>query len=228
MFKKQFFKKSILLMAGVLVFFVIVFLYCQAIILESAHGRIFEKTKIPSAFVVIVPGASVFPNGRPSDVLADRLLTALDLYRAGTVQKFLLSGDHGHNDYDEVNVMRDFLLEHGVSPEDLFLDHAGFDTYDTMYRAHAIFGVEQAIVTTQAYHLPRAIYVAKSVGINISGVAADRQIYVKMSFFRVREWFARGKAVLDVWFKVHPKFLGETISIKGDGRVTWDQKEKHQ
>ncbi len=189
--------------------------------------RIVELSDAPSAnyTVVIVPGASVLRNGTPSDVLTDRLLTALDLYQAGKVKTFLLSGDHGQDGYDEVSVMRDFLLDRGVPGEDLFLDHAGFDTYDTLYRAVHIFGITQgAMIVTQRFHLPRAMLIADGLGMfETTGVIADRQTYLKASVFSAREWPARVKALFDVIFKSKPKYLGDPIDITGDGRVTWDK-----
>lgn len=175
--------------------------------------------------VVIVPGASVLPSGKPSDILADRLLTAKALYHAGVVEKFLLSGDHGESDYDEVTVMRDFLLDRGVSSEDIFLDHAGFDTYDTLYRASEVFGVRRAIVTSQEFHLPRVLYIARGLEIEALGVEADRQTYLKIAFFAAREWPARLKAWWDLTIRAKPEFLGQTIPLTGSGQVTWDDVE---
>lgn len=172
--------------------------------------------------VVIVPGASVLRSGQPSDVLADRLLTALEVYKAGKAEKFLLSGDNGQAGYNEVASMRDYLLERDVPGEDIFLDHAGFDTYDTLYRAKAIFGVSSAVIVTQKFHLPRALFIADALHISAIGVIADRQPYVKALIFSAREWPARFKALLDVIFKSKPAYLGDPIDLSGDGRSTWD------
>ena len=172
--------------------------------------------------VVIVPGASVLRSGVPSDVLADRLLTALELYQADKVEKFLLSGDDGQDGYDEVSSMRDFLLDRGVPGQDIFLDHAGFDTYDTLYRAKAVFGVSSAIIVTQKFHLPRALFIADALAIKNIGVIADRQPYVKAIIFSLREWPARLKALFDVVGRAKPTYLGDPIDITGDGQVTWE------
>ncbi len=172
--------------------------------------------------VVIVPGASVLRSGVPSDVLADRLLTALELYQADKVEKFLLSGDDGQDGYDEVSSMRDFLLDRGVPGQDIFLDHAGFDTYDTLYHAKAVFGVSSAIIVTQKFHLPRALFIADALAIKNIGVIADRQPYVKAIIFSLREWPARFKALFDVVGRAKPTYLGDPIDITGDGQVTWE------
>jgi len=192
------------------------FFSAQLIVLKSAEGKIFSVADLPSASVVIVPGASVLSSGKPSSILADRLLTAIDLYRAGKVKKFLLSGDHGQVNYNEVEAMGQFLLDQGIPADDIVLDHAGFDTYDTMVRAREVFRVTSAVVVTQEFHLPRAIYLGRAVGLEITGIAADRQTYLKMNYFVFREYFARVKAVLDVWFQASPKYLGEPLPINVD------------
>ena len=198
------------------------FIVIQIVFILTTRSQIVDAGAVADKQIAIVLGASVKSDGEPSDILADRLITALELYREGRVQKFLLSGDHGTTSYDEVKAMRDFLLGYGVAPEDLFLDHAGFDTYDSLYRARFIFGVTDAVIVTQGYHLPRALITAKAVSINAQGVKADRQRYVKMIYFQFRELFARLKALSDIIFNAESATLGEPISIEGDGRVTWD------
>ncbi len=173
--------------------------------------------------VVIVPGAGLKRDGTPSDVLRDRLMVALAMYQDGRVDKILCSGDNGQVQYDEVNAMREWLLARGVAPEDLFLDHAGFDTYDTMVRAAEVFGVTEAIIVTQDFHLPRALYVANAQGIVVQGVSASLESYVKEAQFIAREIPARIKAFYEVITKAEPRYGGEPIEITGDGRVTWDE-----
>lgn len=189
------------------------FVVAQIIVLRAAEERIYSSTGVPAQTVVIVPGASVLSSGQPSDILADRLLIALDIYQAGQAEKFLLSGDHGQTNYNEVETMKNFLIVRGVSESDIFLDHTGFDTFDTMFRAHKVFLLDSAIVVTQNYHLPRALYLGRAAGLEIFGVAADRQKYLKMPYFLLREYLARVKATLDVWTKANPKYLGESIPI---------------
>ncbi len=177
----------------------------------------------PSAQVAIVLGASVGADGRPSPMLADRLQTGIELYESGKVRKLLLSGDHGTVPYDEVNAMRTYVMEHGVPPEDVFMDHAGFSTFETMYRARDVFVVEDALVVTQQFHLDRAVYTARALGLQVTGVPADLRPYRGLDRLRIREWFARCKAVLQLHvLGSEPRFLGPAIPITGDGRATVD------
>lgn len=200
-------------------------LVCGISVLNVLRFRssIVSISNIKHAPVAIVLGAKVKADGEPSDILRDRLLTAIDLYRAESVDKILVSGDDGQIEYDEVNAMRLYLLAASVDPDDIFLDHAGFDTYDTMIRANKVFGVTQAIVVTQAYHLPRALYLAHTFGIDAQGIVTDRQTYRGILRYEAREFLADVKAVIDVLFHASPHFLGDTINITGDGRATWDE-----
>lgn len=171
---------------------------------------------------VIVLGAKVYNDEILSQIYHDRIQTALELYRNGNTEKILISGDHGQKEYDEVNAAKDFLLGHGVPGDDIFLDHAGFDTYDSMYRARAVFDVKDAIIVTQAFHLPRAIYIARKLGIDVYGVSADKMLYSDAIWNNIRESLARVKAIIDVMLHSKPKYLGEMIPITGDGRLSWD------
>jgi len=170
------------------------------------------------ADAAIVLGAFVDADGECCPMLVDRLDTALDLYRAGKVPKILVSGDHGRKEYDEVNAMRRYLEARGVPPEDIFMDHAGFNTYNTMVRAAKVFQVRRAIVVTQRFHLPRALYLASGVGLQAEGVCADRNRYPDE--YRLREMGARAKAFYNVALGTAPVFLGPVIPIDGDGRAT--------
>lgn len=184
---------------------------------------IYEKqTDLPSAQVVMILGARVYNNGRLSDILKDRTLTALEVYKNGKVKKILVSGDHGREDYDEVNVVKEYLLENGVKPEDIFLDHAGFDTYDSLYRAKYIFKVDSLIVSTQKFHLPRAIYIGKKLNVETYGIIADKHIYRSALTNNIREIFSRTKAFFNINLNSKSKFLGPEIPISGDGRESWD------
>lgn len=172
------------------------------------------------AEAALVLGAAVHPDGRPSVILMDRLQTALELRRAGKVRKILVTGDHGRHTYDEVNVMRAWLEARGVPPEDVFCDHAGFDTYDSLRRARDVFACRRLIVVTQAFHLPRALYIAEGLGLEAQGVEADRWIYRDAAWHQMRELGARIKAFACVTFGASPRFLGPVIPISGDGRAT--------
>lgn len=185
-----------------------------------SRGAIVALDDARPAQAALVLGAGVWDDGTPSAVLMDRLEVALDLYRAGKVQKVLCTGDHGDRQYDEVNAMRLYLEKQGVPTEDIFMDHAGFDTYDSMYRARDIFGVRSAVVVTQAFHLPRALYLARSMGIEAQGVSASLRPYLGDDWYEFREVPARAKAFGEVLIARKPMFLGPEIPITGDGRAT--------
>lgn len=177
----------------------------------------------PPAKVVIILGARVYPN-RLSDMLADRVDTAIDLYNLGIVEKILVSGDHGTRGYDEVNAIKDYLLEKNIPGEDIFLDHAGFNTYNSMYRAKHIFEIDKAIISTQKFHLPRALYLARGLDIEAYGLAADKRVYTKQGYNNVREFLARVKAWFNLNLKKSPRFLGEKIPLTSDSQSSWDIK----
>lgn len=170
---------------------------------------------------IIVLGAGVYSNGTPTKILQDRLDRGIELYRVGAAPKLLLSGDNGKVNYDEVKVMKDYCLKLGVPAEDLFQDHAGFSTYESIYRAQAVFGVKRLLVVTQKYHEGRAIYIAKRMGMEVNGVSAIEKPYNGDERREVREFFAREKDFVQCIFKIKPTYLGDKIDIKGDGRVTW-------
>jgi SanA protein len=191
------------------------------IVWQGSRHRVAGPSEAPNAEVAIVLGAKVWPGGTPSNMLEDRLLTGVELYRRGKVGKLLLSGDHGQVGYDEVNAMRTFVLDRGVPPEDVFMDHAGFSTYDTMYRARDVFQVRDALVVTQGFHLDRAVYTARALGLNATGVPADLRPYQNEGRFAARDWVARCKALVQLHvLHSKPRFLGPPIPIGGDGRVT--------
>jgi vancomycin permeability regulator SanA len=188
----------------------------------AAAGRSLQVTlaDAPAADCVIVPGAQVFADGTPSQMLQDRLDVALAYYRSGRADRILVSGDDGQVDYNEVIVMRNYLLRQGVPIEAIFMDHAGFDTYDTMYRARDIFLVKKAVVVTQEFHLLRALYIGQQLGLDVTGIASDPRVYARAGYYQRREYLARVKAFLDCLFNAKPTYLGETIPISGDGRST--------
>lgn len=190
----------------------------------AARGHAFVgEAADATAPVVLVLGAGLKANGTPSDILRDRLAVALAIYEDGRAQKMLCSGDNGQVQYDEVNAMRTWLVARGVPAEDIFLDHAGFDTYDSLVRAKEVFGVTRAIVVTQDFHLPRALYIADAQGIAVQGVSASLEPYVGERTFTLREIPARVKAFFNVLFRARPTYLGDAVDITGDGRTTWDE-----
>ena len=168
---------------------------------------------------IIVPGCGVWGE-TPTPLLSDRLDAAIALYKAGVAPKLLMSGDHGRVDYDEVSVMRRYAMERGVASEDIFLDHAGFSTYETMYRASDIFGVKKAVVVTQKYHLYRALYDAAAFGIEADGTVATGHKFASQTMWDIREAFARAKDFFWCLFKPEPTFRGEKIDLTGSGEAT--------
>ena len=184
------------------------------------------KDSVPEdlrADCIIVLGCSVKPDGEPSDMLKDRVLTAVELYRSGAAPKILMSGDHGADGYDEVNIMKAVAIENGVPSEDIFMDHAGFSTYETVYRAKAVFGVRKCVVVTQKYHLYRALFLCDAFDIEAVGISADLRHYYGQLKRDLREVAARCKDLCFSVLKPPPKYLGEPIDITGDGNVTNDK-----
>ena len=186
---------------------------------------IVTSNEVPNADAILVLGAYVFPNGTVSTMLNDRLTAGYELYEQGKAPKLIVSGDHGRKDYDEVNSMKSFLKDKGVPNQDVFMDHAGFSTYESVYRARDIFKVQKLIIVTQEYHLKRAVYVARALGLEAYGVASDRRDYGQaMKMYKFREIAARNKDFL--WtnvIKPKPTFLGDAIPVFGDGKATDDK-----
>ena len=156
----------------------------------------------------LVLGAGVRDDGTPSDVLRDRLDESLALYRAGRVRRLIVSGDHHTVTYDEPNAMRAYLEANGVPAEAIVMDHAGFDTYSSMWRAKNVFGVSRVVVVTQQFHLARAVWLARSLGMEAEGSAADRHLYRGIAWLQVREVASRTKAYVDVKVGRTPRFAG--------------------
>jgi SanA protein len=178
-----------------------------------------EVTVVPSKPVAIVFGAGYWPSGHLSSALADRMETAIALYEAGKVNKLLLSGDNRRADYNEPAVMARYASERGVPREDLVLDYAGRRTYDSCYRARDIFGVKQAVLVTQAFHLPRALYTCQRLGLEVVGVVADQRQYIRAPWYQLRELFALSRAWLDLnLFKPLP-VLGEPVPVDWSSRM---------
>jgi SanA protein len=177
---------------------------------------------VPNAEVAIVPGALVQPNGKMSAMLADRVHRAAALWHAGKVEKILVSGDHHTWAYDEPDTMRKALVRSGVPPRDVFEDHAGFDTWATMVRARGVFGVRDAVVVTQGFHMPRALFLADAAGIHATGLTADlHQWGYQGEKSEVREVLSRVKAIADVTLDT-PAMGGPAIPIStSDGRESW-------
>lgn len=171
---------------------------------------------------IIVLGAGIWGD-KPSPMLEDRLLQAIDLYKKSVASKIIMSGDHGKAEYDEVNVMKKFAIEKGIPSEDIFMDHAGFSSYESIYRAKDIFEAKKVVVVTQEYHLYRALHIANSLGLEAYGVGADPRQYVGALYRELREILARNKDFVKCLYKPEPTYLGETIHVSGSGDITNDK-----
>jgi SanA protein len=175
---------------------------------------------VGTADCAVVLGAGLRDDGSPSDVLRDRLDESLALYRAGRVGRIIVSGDHRTAAYDEPNAMRAYLEANGVPAELIFMDHAGLDTYSSMWRARHVFGATRIVVVTQEFHLARAVWCARALGMKAEGSAADRHVYRGIAWLQVREVISRTKAVVDVTVGRTPHHDGPPIDLAGDGRAT--------
>ena len=156
-------------------------------------------------------------------MLEDRLLEAISLYENNTSSKIIMSGDHGREEYDEVNTMKNFAIEKGVPSENIFMDHAGFSSYESIYRAKEIFEAKKVVIVTQEYHLYRSLYVANRLGVEAYGVASNPRIYGGEAYRELREILARNKDFVKCIFKPKPTYLGDTIPVNGNGDVTNDK-----
>src|SRR3989344_648331 len=204
------------LVRGFVVFIGAIFLI-NIIIYVGSKSYIYENTEdAPEAQVALIPGAAILKSGDISPIFRDRVDKAIELYKEKKVSKILVSGDNSTVSHNEVNPVRDYLLLKGIPDEDIFLDHAGFDTYSTMYRARDIFEVDSVIISTQSFHLRRSVFIARMLGLPAYGISADSGNILLKNY--IREIFANEKAVLDLIFKRQPKYLGDVIPITGDGR----------
>lgn len=179
-------------------------------------------TKLQDVDCILVLGCRVWEGGIPSPMLADRLERGIELYESGAAGKLLMTGDHGRKGYDEVNVMKQYAIDAGVPSGDIFMDHAGFSTYESMYRARDVFEAGKVVVVTQGYHMYRALYIAEKLGLEAYGVASDQRLYGGQGLREMREILARVKDFGKVIFKPPPTFLGKTIPVGGDGDLTND------
>ena len=180
-----------------------------------------EYSSLEDIDCILVLGAGVWGD-KPSPILEDRLLEGIKLYEEGISPKIMMTGDNGTNGYDEVNVMKNYAIEKGVPSEDIFMDHAGFSTYESVYRAKAVFEARRVIIVTQEYHLYRALYIANQLGLEAYGVPSNQRQYVGALYREVREVLARNKDFVQSIFKPKPTYLGDVIPIFGDGNLTND------
>lgn len=195
----------------------------NAYVVYSTRDSVKTKPQdVKPARVALVLGARVYKSGRPATPLRERLSVARDLYKSGRVQKVIVSGDHGKEDYDEVNVMRRWLIERGVSSQDIFMDHAGFRTLDSVARAQKVFGADELVICTHRFHAYRAAFLASQHGIKAQVLTADSSPDPYRTQNQLREVAARTVAVADVLVGRSPKFLGPQIDLDGPASQTHD------
>jgi vancomycin permeability regulator SanA len=209
------------LVCGALLFTFSVFI--NIYITTSTAGQIKTIEAVEKAQAVLLLGAKVYSDGNVSAIVYDRICAAVQLYKTGKADKILVSGDHGTKEYDEVNTIKRKLLQQGIPEENIFLDHAGFSTYDSLVRAREVFRVSSLIIVTQKFHLDRALFISNQVGIPAQGVVADRQGYRGAVWYELREFISGVLAFFNAAvFKPSPRYLGYPIPITGDGRATFD------
>ena len=207
---------------SVVMFVVVVFTVTNVITILGTKGSIVTKQEAQTynADAVVVLGASVLPDGTPSTILQDRLDDGIALYFAGAAPKIIMSGDNGSASYNEVKAMKAYAIAQGVPSEDIFCDHAGFSTYESMYRAKYVFGCQRIVVATQTYHLYRALWSAKSLGMQAIGVASDYNDYQKQLQYDIREFPARTKDFFQALLRLPSTYVGDPISLNQSGDVT--------
>lgn len=217
-------KKIIKYILIILVIIISIILIINFYVKITTKKQIISETEanIENVDCILVLGAGIWGN-KPSPMLEDRLLQAISLYNNNVSSKIIMSGDHGKEDYDEVNTMKQFAIEKGVPSEKIFMDHAGFSSYESIYRAKEIFKAKKIIIVTQKYHLYRAIYIANQLGIEAYGVNSDPRQYVGATYREVREILARNKDFIKCIFKPKPTYLGESIPVSGNGDTTNDK-----
>ncbi len=182
-----------------------------------------EAMAVDGVDCILVLGAGVWSGNRPSPMLEDRLQFGVQLYQNGTSTRLLMSGDHGRKNYDEVNVMKQYAMSAGVPSTHIFMDHAGFSTYESLYRARDIFEADKLVIVTQKYHLYRALYIADRLGIEAYGVASDPSIYANQNNRELREVLARVKDYFYCLVQPKPTYLGDAIPVSGNGDITNDE-----
>ena len=224
--KKKALKRSLIILLCLAIVGTAAIRIINGVVKSAGNDRIpsvEDATKLEDIDCVIVLGCQVKDDGSLSGMLKDRMWRALELYEAGVAPKLLMSGDHGREDYDEVGAMKNYAVENGVPSENIFMDHAGFSTYETMYRAKEIFEADKVVIVTQEYHLYRALYIAEQLGIEAYGIPSDFHNYAGQTMRECREILARCKDWAMCIFKPEPKYLGEAIPVSGNGDLTNDK-----
>ena len=218
-------KKIIKYVVKVLIIMILIIFAINFYVKISTKNQIIENSDysdLKDIDCIIILGAGIWGD-KPSPMLEDRLLEGISLYENNVSTKIIMSGDHGIEEYDEVNTMKEFAIEKGVPSEDIFMDHAGFSSYESIYRAKEIFGAKNIVIVTQKYHLYRALYIANKLGLKAYGVGADPRQYVGATYRELREILARNKDFIKCIFKPEPTYLGDTIPVSGNGDITNDK-----
>ena len=219
-------KKRLFFILGIILFLIIIVFVLNGVVVGTTKKQIIREediSNITDIDAILVLGCKVNPDGTPSMMLERRVNKGIELY-SKTGIKLLLSGDHGTKEYDEVNTMKQMIIDEEIPKEDVFLDHAGFSTYDSIYRAKYVFGAKKIIIVTQRYHLYRALYIANKLGIEAYGIEAENIPYKAINIKNeIREVLARDKDLVKTIFKPKSKFVGEPIDIKGSGEITFDE-----
>jgi len=218
-------KKILIILVILIVLGAILILGINDYVKASTKNQIIKNndySNLKDIDCIIVLGAGVWGEN-PSPMLEDRLLEGIKLYENNVAPKIIMTGNHGREEYDEVNVMKKFAMDKGVPSGDIFMDHAGFSTYESLYRAKEIFEAQKIVIVTQEYHLYRALHIANELGIEAYGVASDPRQYVGAAYREIREILARNKDFLQCIFKPEPTYLGEVIPVFGNGNITNDK-----
>lgn len=221
---KEALKRAIFFLFGVILAFPFCLIVLYAVISIRSNRSILPIQELSRKVdCIIVPGAQVIDNVRPSLLLRDRLDSAIVLYKAGVSDRILVSGDHRVDNYNEPAVMYAYLIANGIPDEAIFMDHYGLDTYDTMLRARDVFQVKTAIVTTQQYHLQRALYIGEKIGLKCEGYATVKRYSARMVMHVLREMGARVKAFYETNTNAPATHISPVRPITGDGRSTRDK-----
>lgn len=214
--KKVFSKRRHFLWLFLVVSILIIVIFVPiGIVKYSYKSKAFSDIKkLPERKVALVLGAAIWGKNTPSHVLEDRLLSAVELYRAGKAEKLIMSGDNGHEGYSEPQTMKNYAEKEYVLPEDIVLDYAGFRTYDSCYRARDVFGQREVVIVTQDFHLARALYICNELGLDAVGYRADIRELNDSTLNSAREFFASWLA----WWQINitkpkPKFLGDQEKV---------------
>ena len=217
-------KRFVIIAVSCLLFILFMMIGINVYVGMSARDYIADDMKNVKKGVsaIIVPGAGLESDGTPGVVLKDRLDTAIELFKAGVATRILVSGDHGDDYHNEALAMKEYVIEKGLPADAIFMDHAGFTTYETMYRAREIFGVTSCVIVTQKYHMYRSIYIARGLGLDAYGMPSGIHINLKYLPLEAREFLARIKAFFMVMLKPEPTYLGDEIPISGSGAATDD------